>query len=136
MQHILTADVPPVLEHDDTVASHFMIGMGQLREQTEGSYLQFINEFLVDANKFIEPHFHNSHEFYYVLSGQGTMRVGDDVYEVSPGDLIHTPPNVPHSIYAHHSGVRCLAFAVAFMKPGEPSHTPVHFDNWPPAQPV
>jgi hypothetical protein len=55
------------------------------------------------------------------------------VYEVVPSDLIHTPPNVPHSIVAHQSGVRCLAFAVSFMGPEEPTFTPVHFDNWPPA---
>jgi quercetin dioxygenase-like cupin family protein len=136
MQHILTADVPAVLEHDGTVASHFMIPFGELREATEGGYLQFINEFMVDAGKFIEPHYHDSHEFYYVLSGRGTMRVGEDVYEVSPGDLVHTPPNVPHSIFAHHSGVRCMAFAVAFIPAGAPTHTPVTFDNWPPALPA
>ncbi|MFC9363699.1 cupin domain-containing protein [Rhodococcus sp. NPDC057014] len=133
MKHVLTADVPAVLEHDDTVASHFMIPFGQLRQQTEGSYLQFVNEFLVEPGKFIEPHYHDSHEFYYVLSGRGTMRVGDDVAQVSPGDLIHTPPNVPHSIYAHRSGVRCLAFAVAFTPEGAPTHTATTFDNWPPA---
>ena len=92
-----------------------------------------MNEFLVAPNTFIEPHYHDSHEFYYVLTGSATMRVGEEVAEVRPGDLIYTPPNVPHSIYAHHSGVRCFAFAAAFTPRGEPTHTPVTFDNWPPA---
>lgn len=133
MKHVLNADVDPVLEHDDTVASYFMYPFDSLRQDTEGSHLQFINEFAVEAGKFIEPHYHNTHEFYYVLAGRGTMRVGDDVYEVVPSDLIHTPPNVPHSIYAHRSGVRCLAFAVSFIREGEVTHVPVHFENWPPA---
>lgn len=133
MQYVHTSDVTPVLEHDDTVASYFMFPFDALRKETEGSHLQFINEFYVEANKAIEPHFHNTHEFYYVLAGQGTMRVGDAVAEVHPGQLIHTPPNVPHSIYAHRSGVRCLAFAVSFIAEGEPTHTAVEFDNWPPA---
>jgi quercetin dioxygenase-like cupin family protein len=127
-----TADVPAVLEHDGTVSSHFMFPMESMRELTQGSHLQFVNEFLVAPGKAIEPHFHNSHEFYYVLSGQGTMRVGDVTRGVAPGDLVHTPPNVPHSIFAHRSGVRCLAFAVSFQEVGE-MHTPVHFDNWPPS---
>ncbi|SDO00853.1 Cupin domain-containing protein [Klenkia soli] len=136
MQHIITADVPAVLEHDDTVASYFMLPMESMREATQGSHLQFVNEFTVDPLKAIEPHFHDSHEFYYVLSGRGTMRVGTDVYVVTPGDLVHTPPNVPHSIFAHHSGVRCLAFAVSFAEKGQPAHTPVHFDDWPPPPPT
>lgn len=132
MRYISTSDVSPVLEHDDTVSSYFMVPMETMREATQGTHLQFINEFTVDPGCAIEPHFHNSHEYYYVLSGQGTMRVGEEVSEVHPGQLIHTPPNVPHSIYAHRSGVRCLAFAVSFMGPDEPTHTPVEFDNWPP----
>lgn len=135
MRYISTSDVPPVLEHDDTVSSYFMFPFESMREATQGSHLQFINEFTVDPLHAIEPHFHNSHEFYYVLSGQGTMRVGEEVSEVHPGQLIHTPPNVPHSIYAHQSGVRCLAFAVSFQAVGE-MHTPVTFDNWPPAAPA
>src|SRR4051794_9180461 len=104
MPHITTSNVPPVLEHDDTVSSYFMFPFDSLREATQGSILQFINEVVVDPNKAIESHFHNSHESYCVLSGQATMRVGEDVSEVHPGQLIHTPPNVPHSIYAHQSG--------------------------------
>lgn len=133
MQYVLNADVPPVLEHSDTVASHFMVPFDGLRELSEGSFLQFVNEFLVSPGQHIEPHYHDSLEFYYVLSGRGTMRVGDEVSEVSPGDLIYTPPNVPHSIFAHRSGVRCLAFAVAFTPKGAPTYTPVVFDNWPPS---
>jgi quercetin dioxygenase-like cupin family protein len=131
MRYVTTSDGPPVLEHDDTVSSYFMFPMESMRAATEGSHLQFINEFTVEPGCAIEPHFHNSHEYYYVLSGQATMRIGEDVFPVHPGQLIHTPPNIPHSIFAHRSGVRCLAFAVSFQAVGE-GHTPVEFDNWPP----
>lgn len=130
--YVTTSDVPPLLEHGDTVSSYFMFPFDSLREATQGSFLQFVNEFAVQPNQAIEPHFHNSHEFYYVLAGQATMRIGDFIAEVGPGQLIYTPPNVPHSIFAHRSGVRCLAFAASFQAPGE-MHTPVTFDNWPPA---
>jgi hypothetical protein len=52
--------------------------------------------------------------------------------EVCPADLIYTPPDVPHSIYAHHSEGRCLGFAATFTPEGAPTNTPVEFDNWPP----
>jgi hypothetical protein len=52
--------------------------------------------------------------------------------EVCPADLIYTPPDVPHSIYAHHSGGRCLGFAATFTPEGAPTNTPAEFDNWPP----
>jgi len=131
MRYVTTSDVPPVLEHDDTVSSYFMFPMESMREATQGSHLQFINEFTVEPGCAIEPHFHNSYEYYYVLSGQATMRIGEDAFPVHPGQLITTPPNIPHSIFAHRSGVRCLAFAVSFQAVGE-KHTPVEFDNWPP----
>jgi quercetin dioxygenase-like cupin family protein len=133
MSFVRNADVPAVMEHNDTVASHFMVPFDTLRDVSHGSYLEFVNEFLVAPNTFIEPHYHNSLEFYYVLTGHATMRVGDEVAEVTPGDLIYTPPNVPHSIYAHQSGVRCLSFATALYQPGEATHTPVVFEDWPPA---
>lgn len=131
MDIVMNTDVSAVSEHNDTVRSYFMIGMEELRDQTLGSYLQLVNEFVVEPLVAIQPHYHNSHEFYYVLSGQATVRVGNRVEQVNPGSLIHTPPNIAHSIFAHRSGVRCLAFAVSFQLPGE-MHTPVTFEDWPP----
>ena len=119
----------PTLEHDDTVASFFMYPMDTLRSATEGGFLQFVSEFSVEPGVAIEPHKHNSHEFYYVLSGGADMRVGDEIRRIGPGDLVHTLPNVPHSIRGGSDGVRCFAFAVSFQKPGE-EHTVVHFDDW------
>lgn len=126
-----TAEVPAVVQHGGTVRSYFMYEQQELREETIGSFLEFINEFTVAPGAFVEPHFHNSHEFYYVLTGRGVMRVGDEEFTVAPGDLIHTPPNTPHSLFGGHTGVRSLAFAVGFQQPGE-DHTAVEFENWPP----
>lgn len=128
---ITTSDVPAIKEHNDTVTTNFMFDFEELRDVTEGSFLQFVNEFAVAPLEFIEPHFHNSHEFYYVLSGEGTMRIGDFVTQIHPGQLVYTPPNTPHSLYAHNGGIRCLAFAASFQARGE-QHTPVKFENWPP----
>ena len=36
-----------------------------------------LGEFELAADVSIQPHFHNTHEFYYVIKGSGTMRVDD-----------------------------------------------------------
>jgi uncharacterized cupin superfamily protein len=48
-----------------------------------------------------EPNIYHSHrceeEFYYILSGRGTVRIGDETFEVGPGDFMAFPaPSVPH----------------------------------------
>jgi len=35
-------------------------------------------------------------EFYYILSGGGWMRVGEETVEVRPGTAVLIPPGVPH----------------------------------------
>jgi quercetin dioxygenase-like cupin family protein len=130
MVNVLSAAVEPISEHGGTVTSYFMYEKEALRGETSGSYLEFVNEFELAAGVSIEPHFHNTHEFYYVIKGGGTMRVDDGTREVTVGDLVHIPPNAPHSILAGPEGVRCFAFAASFQKPGE-SYTHTSFPDWP-----
>jgi quercetin dioxygenase-like cupin family protein len=119
MLRIHNTDIDPVSEHGGTVTSWFIYPKESLREVTEGSYLEFVNEFALEPGVAIEPHLHNSHEFYYVLTGGGLMSVGDENGEMGPGDLVHIEPNEVHSLRAGAQGVRCFAFAVSFMRPGE-----------------
>ena len=45
-----------------------------------------------------KPHFHKrSTELYYVLDGTGIVTVGGIEHPVSPGTLVHIPPEVIHS---------------------------------------
>ncbi len=129
MLRILNTDMDPISEHGGTVTSWFMYPKESLRTATDGSYLEFVNEFQLEPGVSIEPHRHNSHEFYYVLRGGGTMRVGDEQGEMRAGDLVHIGPNEDHSLRAGDDGVRCFAFAVSFMRPGE-SYSVAHFEGW------
>jgi quercetin dioxygenase-like cupin family protein len=44
-----------------------------------------------------ELHAHPTmYENYYVLSGRAIYRVGDEEYEVEPGDMIVVPPGAVH----------------------------------------
>ena len=128
MLRILNTDIDPIFEHGGTVTSWFMYPKESLREATEGSYLEFVNEFQLEPGVAIEPHLHNTHEFYYVLTGSGMMRVDNEQREMHPGDLVHIGPNETHSLTAGADGVRCFAFAVSFMKPGE-SYSVAEFDD-------
>ena len=45
------------------------------------------------------PHYHpQTEEIYYILAGQGQMRIGDQTAPVLPGDAIAIPPGQVHQI--------------------------------------
>ena len=45
------------------------------------------------------PHYHpKTEEIYYILSGAGRMRIGDELRDVGPGDAIAIPPGQIHQI--------------------------------------
>lgn len=45
------------------------------------------------------PHYHpRTEEIYYILVGQGRMRIGDEVRDVTVGDAIAIPPGLVHEI--------------------------------------
>jgi len=95
-----------------------MFHRDELLEETEGGYLEFIDEFEVKGGEALEPHSHNSEEFYYVLYGRGIMQVEGDERDVYPGDLIHIPANSVHTIRSKSKDypVHALALAITFRK--------------------
>ncbi len=42
---------------------------------------------------------HNEEELYYVHSGSGKIRVGDDTHDIEAGDLIHVEPSLEHDFF-------------------------------------
>jgi mannose-6-phosphate isomerase-like protein (cupin superfamily) len=55
------------------------------------------------------PHYHpETEEIYYLLEGQGRMRLGDEERDVFPGDAIAIPPGQVHQIV--NTGVTVLKF--------------------------
>jgi len=45
------------------------------------------------------PHYHpRTEEIYYITSGKGRMRIGDETRDVGPLDAIAIPPGMPHQI--------------------------------------
>jgi len=56
-----------------------------------------------------QAHYHpKTEEIYYLLSGQGVMRLGQEERAVGPGDGIAIPPGSPHQI--RNTGTTDLVF--------------------------
>jgi quercetin dioxygenase-like cupin family protein len=121
------SDNPPIVEHGGTCFSYHMVPKESMRDDTEGSYLEFVGEFELAPGSRLEPHRHDTHEFYYILEGQATMQISDEVADVGPGALVHIPRNVVHSIWPTDPDkpFRGLAFAVSFMPRDAALYEPV-----------
>ena len=70
---------------------------------------QSLAEATLRAGQSTRPHFHpQAEEIYYILKGQGRMRLGGEDRFVGPGDAIAIPPGATHQII--HEGREDLVF--------------------------
>jgi mannose-6-phosphate isomerase-like protein (cupin superfamily) len=61
-----------------------------------GAQLEFhVTEIMPDGAALEDLHPDEDHVFY-VLSGRATANVGDDVFDVGPGDALYVPKNTTH----------------------------------------
>lgn len=60
---------------------------------------QSLAEARLPAGQSTTPHFHpKTEEIYYILTGQGEMRLGEELRVVGPGDAIAIPPGIEHQL--------------------------------------
>jgi quercetin dioxygenase-like cupin family protein len=118
-------DVAPVIEHAGTVPVWWLIQPGELKGATSGGFLELVSEWEVAGGGLVDPHSHPTHEFYYIISGRGIMKIADEEREVGQGDLIRIPPDVVHSIWplTDNTGLRGLAFAIGIEGAGQVDYT-------------
>jgi quercetin dioxygenase-like cupin family protein len=104
----------PVVEHNGTVPVWWLVSPREMKDITDGGYLELANEFEVPGGSAVYPHSHPTHEFYYVTSGRGIMTIADESREISQGDLVYIPPDTVHSLapVSDHAPIRCFCFAV------------------------
>jgi quercetin dioxygenase-like cupin family protein len=107
-------DVAPEVEHDGTVPVWWLVKPREMFDLTDGGFLELVSEFEVAAGGEVNPHSHPTHEFYYVTSGRGLMRIGDEEREIRQGDLVHIPPDAVHSLrpVSDNASIHCFCFAV------------------------
>lgn len=118
-------EVSPVIEHHGTVPVWWLVQPQEMRSITEGGFLELVSEFEVAGGGLVDPHEHPTHEFYYVTSGRGIMKVAEEEREIRQGDLVYTPPNTLHSLrtVSPHAPIHCLAFAVGIAGQGAVDYT-------------
>lgn len=63
----------------------------------DGAQQLELRRFLIKPGGRIPAHLHPEIEHVqYVLSGRYTVKIGGEIHEVKPGDVVHIPPNTPH----------------------------------------
>jgi quercetin dioxygenase-like cupin family protein len=107
-------DVEPIVEHNGTVPVWWLVSSREMKDITDGGYLELVNEFEVSGGSAVFPHSHPTHEFYYVMTGRGIMTIEDEEREIRQGDLVHIPPDAVHSLrpVSDHAPIHCFCFAV------------------------
>jgi quercetin dioxygenase-like cupin family protein len=118
-----SASVDPIIEHVN-VTVHSMVPKFTMREETMGGFLEFIDVFEVAAGVRGEPHFHDSHEFYFILEGQGIMQIEMEAQLVGPDTLIHIPRNARHTMRILDRPLRALSLSVSYQEPYDPGYHP------------
>jgi quercetin dioxygenase-like cupin family protein len=105
----------PSMEHEGTVAVWWLVEPREMKEITEGGFLELVSEFEVQGGSQVNPHKHPTHEFYYVTNGRGIMVIEGEECPISQGDLVHIPPDAVHSLrpISKNASIHCFCFAVA-----------------------
>ena len=118
-------DVEPVVEHNGTVPVWWLFKAREMKEITDGGFLELVNEFEVPGGGHVDPHSHPTHEFYYVTSGRGIMTIAGEDREIRQGDLVHIPPNAVHSLrpVTANASIHCFCFAIGVKDAGPIDYT-------------
>jgi len=80
--------------HSDTATQ-----WGLFKEDEFLSTISGLNANIINPGMALEPHQHESVEHvYFILSGVGIARVGDEEQEIREGDAIYMPPRLIHAM--------------------------------------
>jgi quercetin dioxygenase-like cupin family protein len=77
----------------------------------------FLAHGILKPGKMLEAHIDPYEEIYYVLHGEGLMRVGEERQKVQPGDAVWIPYGSVHSL--ENDGDQDCVILVAAAMPGE-----------------
>ena len=78
-------EVAPVVEHNGTVPVWWLVNPREMKDITDGGFLELVSEFEVAGGGLVDPHSHPTHEFYYVTSGRGIMMIDGEEREIVAG---------------------------------------------------
>ena len=83
----------------------------------------FIDVHILRPGQEAKVHAHAGEDkCYHVLSGRGLVHVGDEVYDVGPGEIVFCPATVPHG--ARNEGADDLRLLVVMAPHPRPEAVP------------
>lgn len=93
----------------DQVPAYITKDGSQIRELMHplqhGNHNQSLAQATLEAGRSTALHRHwATEELYHITAGNGSMRLGQHVFAVKPGDTIQIPPGTPHNISASNDG--------------------------------
>lgn len=78
-----------------------------------------IARYRVASGKSVSMHVHTGKaEHWVIVAGEGIVRVGEQSFPVKPGDIVHTPPTIPHGLTT--TSAEPLVFLNIVQPTGEP----------------
>jgi quercetin dioxygenase-like cupin family protein len=133
MEILSTRDMSPVVMHN-TVQVWSFIPKFSAYEETKGTYLEAVEEFTLAPGVRAEPHYHDTHEFFYILEGSAILQIENEARVCRAGDFIRIPRKAVHTGKALEQGVRALAFSVSYQDPRGPAYYPAELPEVEPAE--
>lgn len=89
----------PVVHHRDETSPQ-ECPFGQVQRIVTGGEGGIANVHVVSVSRGL-PHVHPGYdEVYYILSGTGTITLGEQTKQIRPGSVIVIPAGVPHALEA------------------------------------
>ncbi|OEU96063.1 cupin domain-containing protein [Streptomyces oceani] len=91
------------------------------RSVNDGAYLRFLHQrnmsaglYALDKGTVDTQQPHQQDEMYVVMSGRGSLTVGDETTQVARGSVVYVPARVPHRFHHISEDLRVL---VVFSPP-------------------
>ena len=86
-------NIPPYITKDGSTIRELM------HPAQQGNSQQSLAEATVPPGvKTLLHRHHKTEEIYHITAGTGSMTLGQEIFNVSPGDTIAIPPGTAHSI--------------------------------------
>ena len=93
MRVIRTIELEPIVPPDGSEVR-------EIARPPDSARNQSLAEAKVPPGGETTEHFHRaSEEIYHFVSGEGRMRLGDEVSEVGPGETVVIPPGTRHKLW-------------------------------------
>ena len=111
------------VEHEGTVKVTSLVPKFTMRDETMGSFLELVDYFEMELGSKVNPHYHDTHEFYFIIAGEVVVQIENEAHRIYPGELVHIPPKARHTIWpTTDQGMKGLCFSVSYQEPYEPGY--------------